>query len=143
MGFGILSDCVFGSTSAPSAGPALTEPAATLTTGWQVNASYEHYWTPQFHEFFIFGFEECSYNSQANAILCAAEGAGVGSGTGSFPSPGQVVTTTSSSGRRVHPPPVRLHQDPLYRRGVPVLAPNFGEAAWQCLNVGSLGATPE
>jgi hypothetical protein len=54
-----------------------------LTTGWQVNASYEHYWTPQFHESFFGGITELRYNSQANAILCTAEGAGIG-GTGSL-----------------------------------------------------------
>src|SRR5262249_25457083 len=53
-----------------------------LTTGWQVNASYEHYWTPQFHESLFGGITELRYNSQANAILCVAEGAGLGAGTG-------------------------------------------------------------
>jgi putative ABC transport system substrate-binding protein len=55
-----------------------------LTTGWQVNASYEHYWTPQFHESFYGGIEEVRYNSQANNILCTAEGAGIGTLTGSL-----------------------------------------------------------
>jgi Porin subfamily len=84
FGFGILSDCVFSSTSAPVGGPVVNGTGCNLTTGWQVYASYEHYWTPQFHESFIFGFERVRYNSQANAILCVAEGAGVGSGTGSL-----------------------------------------------------------
>jgi len=55
-----------------------------LTTGWQVNASYEHYWTPQFHESFYGGIEEIRYNSQANNMLCTAEGAGTGALTGSL-----------------------------------------------------------
>jgi hypothetical protein len=59
-----------------------------LTTGWQVNASYEHYWTPQFHESFFGGIEEIRYNSQANNILCAAEGAGTGSGSFALAAPG-------------------------------------------------------
>ena len=66
--------------SAPVAAP--TNPTGcNLTTGWQVNASYEHYWTPQFHESFFGGITELRYDAQANAILCAAEGAGTGSGS--------------------------------------------------------------
>ncbi len=45
-----------------------------LTTAWSVNASYEHYWTPSVHESFVGAYEAVSYNSQANAILCDAEG---------------------------------------------------------------------
>ena len=48
FGFGVLSDCVFASTSAPVGGPVTRGTGCNLTTGWQVNASYEHYWTPQF-----------------------------------------------------------------------------------------------
>ncbi|MFZ1151523.1 MAG: porin, partial [Xanthobacteraceae bacterium] len=59
-----------------------------LTTGWQVNASYEHYWTPQFHESFYGGITEIRYDSQANNILCVAEGAGLHSGSLSLANPG-------------------------------------------------------
>jgi hypothetical protein len=84
FGFGILSDCVFASTSARVGGPVINGTGCNLTTGWEVNASYEHYWTPQFHESFYGGIEEIRYNSQANAILCTAEGAGTGALTGSL-----------------------------------------------------------
>jgi Porin subfamily len=76
FGFGVLSDCVFGSTAAPVGGPVVNGTGCNLTTGWQVNASYEHYWTPQFHESFYGGIEEVRYNAQANALLCTGEGAG-------------------------------------------------------------------
>ena len=56
--FGVLSDCVFASTSAPVGGPVTRGTGCNLTTGWQVNASYEHYWTPQFHESIYGGIEE-------------------------------------------------------------------------------------
>ncbi len=62
--------------TAPTAG----EPLATgttgcnLTTGFGVNASFEHYWTPQFHESFVGGFLGVRYNNQANANLCTLEG---------------------------------------------------------------------
>jgi hypothetical protein len=88
FGFGVLSDCVYGSTAAPVGGPVLNGTGCNLTTGWQVNASYEHYWTPQFHESFYGGITEVRYDSQANDILCAAEGAGTGSGALALASPG-------------------------------------------------------
>jgi len=83
FGFGVLSDCVFASESAVVGGPVVGGTGCNLTTGWQVNAHYEHYWTPQFHESFYGGIMEVKYNSQANAILCTAEGAGAG-GSGTF-----------------------------------------------------------
>jgi hypothetical protein len=88
FGFGVLSDCVYAVTAAPVGGPVINGTGCNLTTGWQVNASYEHYWTPQFHESFYGGIEEIRYNSQANAILCVAEGAGTGSGSFSLARPG-------------------------------------------------------
>ena len=85
LGFGILSDCVFASTNGGiGAGGAIvpvTNPTGcNLTTGWQVNAGFEHYWTPQFHESFYGGITEVRYNAQANAILCTAEGSGTFTG---------------------------------------------------------------
>ena len=69
-GFGVMSDCVWATT---------TDAATTvgtgceLTTAWSVNASYEHYWTPQFHESFVGGYLAVRYNALANANLCGAE----------------------------------------------------------------------
>jgi len=82
LGFGVLSDCVYGSDSTPIGGPVLHGTDCNLTTGWGVNASYEHYWTPQFHESFVGQYEAVRYNSQANATLCAIEGSG--NATGGF-----------------------------------------------------------
>jgi hypothetical protein len=84
LGFGITSDCVFGVTST-TVGLGPTNPTGcNLTTGWQINASYEHYWTPQFHESFFGGITELRYDAQANAILCAALGPAAGTGSGSL-----------------------------------------------------------
>jgi hypothetical protein len=85
FGFGITSDCVFASQAAfvGSASP-INGTGCNLTTAWQVVASYEHYWTPQFRESFFGGITELRYNSQANAILCAALGTPAGTGSGSF-----------------------------------------------------------
>jgi len=51
-----------------------------LTTGWGVNAAYEHFWNPAWRTSVYGGYAAISYNSQANAMLCAAEGAGAGFG---------------------------------------------------------------
>ncbi|MGC2079159.1 MAG: porin [Xanthobacteraceae bacterium] len=89
FGFGVMSDCVYGSLAAPIGGPVSEGTGCNLTTAWEVNASYEHYWTPQFHESFVFGYEQAQYNSQANAILCVFEGAGTGNtGSAAVAAPG-------------------------------------------------------
>jgi porin-like protein len=79
-GFGITSDCVFGSLTSgiqnTATGSVLGATGTTgcqLTTAWSLNAAYEHYWTPQFHESFEGGIVSVRYNSTANAQLCAVE----------------------------------------------------------------------
>jgi hypothetical protein len=47
-----------------------------------VDAAYEHYWTPQWHESFVGAYLAENYNSTANAMLCSAIGGGNGAGTG-------------------------------------------------------------
>jgi Porin subfamily len=61
--YGVLSDAVYG----------LNGSSMDLTTAWGVNASYEHYWTPQWHESFFGGYYAVSYDSTANTNLCLAE----------------------------------------------------------------------
>ena len=61
--YGVLSDAVYG----------LAGSSTELTTGWGVNASYEHYWAPQWHESFYGGYAAVSYDSKANTYLCLAE----------------------------------------------------------------------
>ena len=73
-GFGVMADCVYGSTTAAAGVAATGTTGCNLTTGFGVNASFEHYWTPQFHESFVGGFMQTRYNSQANANLCSLEG---------------------------------------------------------------------
>jgi hypothetical protein len=75
--YGLMSDCVYGATASseqagtPTSLAALThQSGCQLTTGWGVNASYEHYWTPQFHESFYGGYMAVRYNSQATNMLC-------------------------------------------------------------------------
>jgi Porin subfamily len=61
--YGVLSDAVYG----------LNGSSMELTTAWSVNASYEHYWTPQWYESFFGGYYGISYDSTANTYLCNAE----------------------------------------------------------------------
>jgi hypothetical protein len=75
-GFGVGSDCVTGGTLASG-----TATGCNLTTAWEVDAAYEHYWTPQWHQSFVGAYMAESYNSSANNILCAAEGFGAGAGS--------------------------------------------------------------
>jgi len=75
---GIMSDGVYGGTVAGA-----TTTNVQLTTGWEVNASYEHFWNPRWRTSVYGGYAAVSYNSSANAMLCSQEGFGaVGSGIG-------------------------------------------------------------
>jgi Porin subfamily len=81
--YSILSDCVY------DVGVGGINPTGCqLTTAWGFNASYEHYWTPNFHESLFGNYYQVSYNSIANANLCSALGFGAGSGTTATATPG-------------------------------------------------------
>lgn len=55
-----------------------------LSTGWNVNAAYEHFWNPRWRTSVYGGYAQISYNDAANNMLCAGafNGIGVGNGTG-------------------------------------------------------------
>jgi hypothetical protein len=74
--WGLASDCVYGGTTAGLFGT-----NCQLTTAWSAILSYEHYWTPQWHQSFTGGYMAFRYNDAANDMLCALEGQGV-PGTG-------------------------------------------------------------
>jgi porin-like protein len=92
-GFGVTSDCVFGSLTSgaqvASSGTnvngqvvgATGTTGCQLTTAWSFNAAYEHYWTPQFHQSFEGGLVSVRYNAIANAQLCAVESGSVPTST--------------------------------------------------------------
>jgi len=75
--FGVGSDCVFG-----GAGASGNATGCNLTTAWEFNVGYEHYWTPQWHQSFVGAYLNESYGTQANNILCSLEGGGNGAGNG-------------------------------------------------------------
>jgi len=78
IGFGVLSDAVYGGTIT---GAAPTATDLQLTTGWGVNAAYEHFWNPRWRTSLYGGYAEVSYNSNANAMICSSI-SGNGGGTG-------------------------------------------------------------
>ena len=60
-GFGIASDGVYSATT-----------GVQLTTTWNVNAAYEHFWNKSWQTSVYGGYAKTSYNDTANALLCAA-----------------------------------------------------------------------
>ena len=77
LGFGVLSDAVYGGTVVAGNATQLN-----LTTAWNINAAYEHFWNPQWRTSLYGGYGAVSYNEQANNMLCSFAGAGAGTGTG-------------------------------------------------------------
>ena len=56
-------------------GGTLTAPAQCgnlleLTTAWNVNAAYEHFWSPRWRTSLYGGYAAVSYNGTANTMLC-------------------------------------------------------------------------
>ncbi len=62
QGFGVGSDCVFG-----------TGTGCELTSAWNFNLAYEHYWTPAWHQSVVGGYMAVSYDNTANGYLCSIE----------------------------------------------------------------------
>jgi Porin subfamily len=82
-GFGVLSDAVYGGTLAVG-----TASDLNLTTAWNINAAYEHFWNPRWRTSLYGGYAAVSYNDRGNAMLCPQEGAGTGLGTAAVANPG-------------------------------------------------------
>jgi hypothetical protein len=62
LAFGVLSDAVFGSGTGNTTVFCGSNGGGCLglqrTTGWNVNAAFEHYWTPAFHSSAYGGYAE-------------------------------------------------------------------------------------
>jgi hypothetical protein len=76
--FGISSDCVYGGSIGAG-----NNTNCILTTAWSAVLAYEHFWSPSWHQSISGSYEAMTYNSTANGILCALEGATNGAGVGS------------------------------------------------------------
>jgi porin-like protein len=85
LGFGMLSDAVVGGTILTN-----TTTDLELTTAWNVNAAYEHFWNPRWRTSLYGGYAGVSYSEAANALACVGIAGGNGSvaGTTSVATPG-------------------------------------------------------
>ena len=69
-GFGLMSD---GAYSGTLGGTGINAPTnVELTTAWNVNAAYEHFWNPRWRTSLYGGYAAVMYNDNANSILCGA-----------------------------------------------------------------------
>ena len=68
--FGLLSDAVSGGNLA------LGTTGLQLTTGWNINAAYEHFWNPRWRTSLYGGYAQVNYNDTANNVLCETIGGG-------------------------------------------------------------------
>ena len=64
-GWGVVSDAVYGGTIATANATDLE-----LTTAWNVNAAYEHFWNPRWKTSLYGGYAAVAYGDVANSILC-------------------------------------------------------------------------
>jgi hypothetical protein len=83
IGYGLLSDATYGGTVVGGTGTSLQ-----LTTAWNINAAYEHFWNAQWKTSVYGGYAEVTYNHRANAMICAGLGDGAGEGTAAVANPG-------------------------------------------------------
>jgi hypothetical protein len=66
-GFGVLSDAVYGGTLGGVGATAATD--LELTTAWNVNAAYEHFWNPRWRTSLYGGYAAVNYNDSANSLI--------------------------------------------------------------------------
>ena len=87
LGFGVLTDAVVGGTLGSLTGP---PGDLQLTTAWNINAAYEHFWNPKWRTSLYGGYAAVSYNDNANANLCSGSSPANGgnAGTTAFAVPG-------------------------------------------------------
>ena len=84
VSFGVVTDAVYGGALATGNASDLS-----LTTAWNVNAAYEHFWNARWRTSLYGGYAAVSYSDQGNANLCVVEGrAGSGAGTGAIAAAG-------------------------------------------------------
>ena len=78
---GIVSDAVYGGSLT---GALLNKTGLELTTAWNINAAYEHFWNTRWRTSLYGGYASVTYDSIANSILCTNNPGGVPtSGVGS------------------------------------------------------------
>jgi hypothetical protein len=80
IGWGTVADAVYAGTL--GVGAANTATDLQLTTAWNVNAAYEHFWSPRWKTSVYGGYAAVSYNNTANTLLCGNLAGGNSSGSG-------------------------------------------------------------
>ena len=68
--FGVLADGVYGGLLTGTAVAGTLPTSVELTTAWQVNAAYEHFWNPRWRTSVYGGYERVEFGNTANNILC-------------------------------------------------------------------------
>ena len=80
VGFGVVSDGVFG--GALTGANLATD--ISLTTAWNINAAYEHFWSPRWRTSLYGGYAAVTYDGAANAQLCTGIGGAGANLNGAF-----------------------------------------------------------
>ena len=91
-GWGVVSDAVYAGTLAAGNATDLE-----LTTAWNVNAAYEHFWSPRWRTSLYGGYAQVKYGDTANSILC-----GFGPARRWLLQPASAVTTIGKPGGSAH-----------------------------------------
>ncbi|MFZ0069199.1 MAG: porin, partial [Pseudolabrys sp.] len=68
--WGPVNDGVYGGFAAGTAAAGTLPTGVELTTAWNVNAAYEHFWNPRWRTSLYGGYAKVEYGSTANNILC-------------------------------------------------------------------------
>ena len=66
-GFAALTDAVYGGTIAAG-----TATDLQLTTAWNINAAYEHFWNRRWRTSMYGGYAAITYSDVGNSIVCSA-----------------------------------------------------------------------
>src|SRR6476660_1966260 len=66
-GFGALTDAIYGGTIAAG-----TATDLQLTTAWNINAAYEHFWNQRWRTSLYGGYAAVTYSDVGNSIVCSA-----------------------------------------------------------------------
>jgi hypothetical protein len=85
--FGVLADAVYGGSLVGTAVNGTLPTNAELTTAWNVNAAYEHFWSPRWRTSLYGGYMKVEYGGQSTNLIC----------TGTTLAPGTLVGVTPVS----------------------------------------------
>ena len=83
--FGVLADGVYNGLLAGSALSGLQPTGVELTTAWNVNAAYEHFWSPRWRTSLYGGYMKVEYGGSANNMLCTGTTLAPGTLIGAVP----------------------------------------------------------